>query len=647
MFEYGSGLGIPLKVGGGGTCLGCCTYFSVISQILKLLISLSLNIPINDMDTELSKRVRDTDVQTAVDASASGAMVEGISGLPYALIQSGHWSLPDAQAALLHIRLSGGELAEKVVADGLISAVDLAILASRVFGYPLIYLPLFDPSRLLHALIETRTIQEHRVIVLSRRGNRLLVAMPDPTSKSAIEKIQFQTSLVVSPVVAQVDHLISFIATLHKKKNEEKATNKWEPSNNAMFSDDDDSVVVVKDGDVDDEDAIEDAPVVQFVNKALMIAVEAGASDLHFEPYEKFYRVRMRVDGVLREMEGIPSLPLSLKEKISARVKVISSLDIAERRVPQDGCLKVKIAGKSIGFRVSTLPTLFGEKMVLRVLDQSGVTLGFKALGYEPIEQERMVEAISSPHGMVLVTGPTGSGKTVSLYTCLHLLNKPGVNIATAEDPSEINLPGINQVNINEKAGLTFPVALRSFLRQDPDIVMIGEIRDYDTADIAIKVAQTGHLVLSTLHTNDAPATLTRLMNMGVAPFNIASSVILITAQRLARRLCHCKKPIELPAEVLLAAGFTEEALSEEAFQLFAPVGCDRCSGLGYKGRVGIYQVMPISDQIQRIILRQGDIAEIVEQSRHEGVFSLRESGLRKVKNGLTSLEEILSLTGE
>lgn len=387
---------------------------------------------------------------------------------------------------------------------------------------------------------------------------------------------------------------------------------------------------------------VEDAPVVKFLQKMLLDAFSMRASDLHFEPFEHTYRVRFRVDGELRE---IASPPVAIKEKLAARIKVISKLDISEKRVPQDGKMKLKIGpDRVIDFRVSTLPTMFGEKIVIRILDPSSAKLGIDALGYEPEEKERLLAAIARPYGMVLVTGPTGSGKTVSLYTCLNILNKPGINIATAEDPAEITLPGVNQVSMNDKAGMTFPVALKAFLRQDPDIIMVGEIRDIETADISIKAAQTGHLVLSTLHTNDAPTTLTRMRNMGIAPFNIASSVILITAQRLARRLCpNCKKPADIPRETLLEAGFKEEDV-DGSWTPYRPVGCSMCTN-GYKGRVGIYQVMPITEEIQRIILRDGSALEIAAQAESEGVRSLRQSGLYKVKLGMTSVEEVLGCT--
>jgi type IV pilus assembly protein PilB len=402
----------------------------------------------------------------------------------------------------------------------------------------------------------------------------------------------------------------------------------------------------VDSGAAEEKDAgvseVEDAPVVKFLQKMLLDAFSMRASDLHFEPFEHTYRVRFRVDGELRE---IASPPVAIKEKLAARIKVISKLDISEKRVPQDGKMKLKIGpDRVIDFRVSTLPTMYGEKIVIRILDPSSAKLGIDALGYEPVEKERLLAAIQRPYGMVLVTGPTGSGKTVSLYTCLNILNKPGVNIATAEDPAEITLPGVNQVSMNEKAGMTFTVALKAFLRQDPDIIMVGEIRDIETADIAIKAAQTGHLVLSTLHTNDAPTTLTRMRNMGIAPFNIASSVILITAQRLARRLCpNCKKPADIPRETLLEAGFKEEDV-DGSWTPYRPVGCSMCTN-GYKGRVGIYQVMPISEEIQRIVLRDGSALEIAAQAEIEGVRSLRQSGLHKVKLGMTSLEEVLGCT--
>ena len=392
----------------------------------------------------------------------------------------------------------------------------------------------------------------------------------------------------------------------------------------------------------EDTSAVDDAPVVRFLQKVLMDAINGGASDIHFEPYEKYYRIRYRIDGELRE---ISKPPLEIKETLASRIKVISKLDISEKRIPQDGRMRLVLsAQRTIDFRVSTLPTLFGEKIVMRILDPSSAKLGIDALGYDPEQKEALLTAVSRPYGMVLVTGPTGSGKTVSLYTCLNILNNAGTNISTAEDPSEINLPGVNQVNVNDKAGLTFAAALKSFLRQDPDVIMVGEIRDLETADISIKAAQTGHMVLSTLHTNDAPTTLTRMLNMGIAPFNIASAVTLISAQRLARRLCNCKEETEIDEEAMLAAGFKEEEL-DGSWKAYRAVGCDRCGGNGFKGRVGIYQVMPITEEIQRIILAGGNAMEIAAQAKLEGVSDLRESGLRKVKQGLTTIEEVLGCT--
>ena len=439
-------------------------------------------------------------------------------------------------------------------------------------------------------------------------------------------------------IIAEHDKLVRLIESAHKSVTE--ALDTYIADDEFQF-DDTKEAPQQEDKDSSASD-VEDAPVVKFLHKMLIDAVNMRASDLHFEPYEHNYRVRFRVDGELRE---IASPPITIKDKLASRIKVISRLDISEKRVPQDGRMKLKVGPERvIDFRVSTLPTLFGEKIVIRILDPNSAKMGIDALGYEPEEKARLLDAIHRPYGMILVTGPTGSGKTVSLYTCLNILNQPGVNISTAEDPSEINMPGVNQVNVNDKAGLTFAAALKAFLRQDPDVIMVGEIRDLETADIAIKAAQTGHMVLSTLHTNDAPTTLTRLRNMGVAPFNIASSVILITAQRLARRLCpQCKQPHDVPTEALLAAGFEESQL-DGSWVPYKAVGCSACNN-GYKGRVGIYQVMPISEEIQQIILRDGSALDIANQAKREGVKSLRESGLDKVRQGVTSLEEVLAVT--
>ena len=528
----------------------------------------------------------------------------------------------------------------ELTGSGVVSAADLAHTVSSVFGAPLLDLEAIEPLRLPQDLLDKKICQAYRVVVLSKRNNRLIVATADPTDQEAAEKIKFTTQMGVDWIIAEYDKLGKLIETAFKSTSESMDT--LGTSGDFEFDD----VPVEEAAEATDSGAndVEDAPIVKFLHKMLLDAFNMRASDLHFEPYEHQYRVRFRIDGELRE---IASPPVAIKDKLASRIKVISRLDISEKRVPQDGRMKLKVGpDRVIDFRVSTLPTLFGEKIVIRILDPSSAKLGIEALGYEPEEKARLLQAIGRPYGMILVTGPTGSGKTVSLYTCLNLLNKPGVNIATAEDPSEINLPGVNQVNVNEKAGLTFAVALKSFLRQDPDIIMVGEIRDLETADISIKAAQTGHLVLSTLHTNDAPTTLTRMRNMGIAPFNIASSVILITAQRLARRLCPaCKAPADIPHEALVDAGYPESDL-DGSWVTYRAVGCSACNN-GYKGRVGIYQVMPISEEIQRIILRDGSALEIAEQAKAEGVRSLRASGLHKVKMGLTSLEEVLAVTNE
>ncbi len=527
----------------------------------------------------------------------------------------------------------------ELTGSGVVSAADLAHTVSAVFGAPLLDLEAIDPLRLPKDLLDAKICQAYKVVVLSKRSNRLIVATADPTDQEAAEKIKFTTQMGVDWIIAEYDKLNRLVDATTKSASES-----MESLTTGDFEFDESVAEETPEAIDSGTNEVEDAPVVKFLHKMLLDAFNMRASDLHFEPYEHQYRVRFRIDGELKE---ISSPPIAIKDKLASRIKVISRMDISEKRVPQDGRMKLKVGpDRVIDFRVSTLPTLFGEKIVIRILDPSSAKLGIDALGYEPEEKERLLHAIGRPYGMILVTGPTGSGKTVSLYTCLNLLNKPGVNIATAEDPSEINLPGVNQVNVNEKAGLTFAVALKSFLRQDPDIIMVGEIRDLETADISIKAAQTGHLVLSTLHTNDAPTTLTRMRNMGIAPFNIASSVILITAQRLARRLCpSCKAPADIPHETLLEAGYREEDL-DGSWLTYRAVGCSACNN-GYKGRVGIYQVMPISEEIQRIILRDGSALEIAEQARNEGVRSLRESGLHKARLGLTSLEEVLAVTNE
>jgi type IV pilus assembly protein PilB len=562
----------------------------------------------------------------------------GISGLARALLQAGRLSGDQIDAINKQAATDKTPFIDALLQSGAIDARSLAVFCSETFGYPLLDMAAVNIQALPEKVIDTKLMETQRVIALAKRGNKVAVAIADPTNTQALDQIKFQTELVVEPVIVEHPTLARLIEKLGKTA-EENLKDIMGDDLEVNFTEEE--LAAQPEAATSD---IDDAPIVKFLQKVLMDAINMGASDLHFEPFEKFYRIRFRVDGVLKE---IAQPPLAIKEKLASRIKVISKLDISEKRVPQDGRMKLVVSKtKAIDFRVSTLPTLFGEKIVMRILDPSQATLGIDALGYEPEQKELLLKAIERPYGMVLVTGPTGSGKTVSLYTCLNILNKPGINISTAEDPAEINLPGVNQVNVNDKAGLTFAAALKSFLRQDPDIIMVGEIRDLETADIAIKAAQTGHMVFSTLHTNDAPGTLTRLMNMGVAPFNIASSVIMITAQRLARRLCTCKQPTTIPDETLLEAGFKEEEL-DGTWVPYKPVGCERCGGSGYKGRVGIYQVMPISEDIERIILAHGTALEIEQQARRDGVRNLRESGLLKVRQGMTSLEEVLGCTNE
>jgi len=560
-----------------------------------------------------------------------------LSGLARALVQAGRLKEVEAEQLSTQASHEKHSLVEQIIASNKISPLDLARFVADTFGYPLLDLAVFDETHIPTNAIDRKLIASHRVIPLNKRGNRLSVAIADPTNLRALDEIRFQTGLGVDPIVVEHQKLIPLVAK-YAESAEDTLRSLTADDINLDFLDDDSA------GKTDDTAAqeIDDAPVVRFIQKMMLDAINDGASDIHFEPYEKYYRIRFRIDGVLHE---IATPPLAIKEKIASRIKVISRLNIAEKRVPQDGRMKLILSkNRAIDFRVSTLPTLQGEKIVLRILDPTQATLGIDALGYEPEQREVLLNAINRPYGMVLVTGPTGSGKTVSLYTCLNILNKDGVNISTAEDPAEINLAGINQVNVDDRAGLTFPVALKAFLRQDPDIIMVGEIRDLETAEIAIKAAQTGHMVMSTLHTNDAPATLTRLMNMGVPTFNIASSILLITAQRLARRLCNCKKPIDVPQQALLDAGFTEADL-DGSWTLFGPGGCERCKGTGFKGRVGIYQVMPISETMQRLIMSGAGEMDLAEQAKREGVKNLRESGLLKVKQGMTSLDEVLTTT--
>ena len=564
-----------------------------------------------------------------------------LPGLGRALVSAGKLGQKAAEELYKKAQSARTSFIAELTGSGAVSAADLAHTMSTAFAAPLLDLDAIDQERLPKSLLDPKICTDYRIVVLSKRNNRLLVATADPSDQQAAEKIKFATQLGVDWVIAEFDKLSKLVDTLSTTANEAMDNI---IGGDFEFDEMSTDTVEVETNEKSVSAEVDDAPVVKFLHKMLLDAFNMRASDLHFEPYEHTYRVRFRVDGELRE---IASPPIAIKDKLASRIKVISRMDISEKRIPQDGRMKLKVGpDRVIDFRVSSLPTLFGEKIVIRILDPSSAKVGIDALGYEPEEKERLLEAISRPYGMVLVTGPTGSGKTVSLYTCLNILNKPGINISTAEDPSEINLPGVNQVNVNEKAGLTFAAALKAFLRQDPDIIMVGEIRDLETADISIKAAQTGHMVLSTLHTNDAPTTLTRMMNMGIPTFNIASSVILITAQRLARRLCAtCKSPLDVPRKALLEAGYAAEEL-DGTWTPYKPVGCSACNN-GYKGRVGIYQVMPISEEIQRIILKGGSALDIAQQASKEGVRTLRQSGLLKVKQGLTSLEEVLSVTNE
>ena len=561
-----------------------------------------------------------------------------LSGVARVLVHAGKLNSKAAEELVRTAREKRTSFVASVINAGSVSSAELAHTLSTALALPLLDLTAIDATKLPRNVIETKLASQYQVVVLGKRGNRLFIGGADPTDQEAAERIKFATQLSPEWVIVEHDKLAKLLESTGTSTNEA-----MESLSSGDFEFDVTDDVTSQPADAQEASDVEDAPVVRFLQKMLIDAINLRASDLHFEPYEYHYRVRFRVDGELRE---ITQPPLAIKDKLSARIKVISRLDIAEKRVPQDGRMKLKFGNKAIDFRVSTLPTLFGEKIVIRILDPSSAKVGIEALGYEKIEKDRLLKAIQRPYGMVLVTGPTGSGKTVSLYTCLNILNQPGVNIATVEDPAEINLPGVNQVNVNDRAGLNFAVALKSFLRQDPDIIMVGEIRDLETADIALKAAQTGHMVMSTLHTNDAPTTLTRLSNMGVAAFNIAASVLLITAQRLARKLCeNCKAPADYPREAMLKAGFKPEDLDGN-WKPFRAVGCSMCNN-GYKGRVGIYQVMPITEEIQKIILGSGSSMDIAEQAQREGVRDLRQSGLIKVRNGFTTLEELISVTNE
>jgi len=570
----------------------------------------------------------------------SHEITRNISGLARALAQQGLMTEQEAETLQTQAQTAGVSFVEQVLAAKRMAPNQLAVFASRAFGVPLLDLAAFDVDQINKEYVDTKIATSRRVLPLHRRGNRLFVATSDPANLQALEEVRFKTNLIVDSVVVEDDKLGQAI----QKLIEASGTSLQE-----LASMDELEVDLVEGGvttaSEEDTSEVDDAPVVRYIQKILLDAISAGVSDIHFEPFEKYYRIRYRLDGVLME---VAQPPLAIKDKVASRIKIISKLDISEKRVPQDGRMKLVLSKtKAIDFRVSTLPTLFGEKVVVRILDSAGANIGIDALGFDLEQQQTIMHAIGRPYGMILATGPTGSGKTITLYTCLNLLNQPGVNISTAEDPAEIQVAGINQVNINEKAGLTFATALRAFLRQDPDIIMVGEIRDLETAEISVKAAQTGHLLLSTLHTNDAPSTLTRLANMGVAPFNVASSVILIVAQRLARRLCpKCKVPLDIPPEALLRAGFTDEDL-DGTWQPYSHTGCEHCRNTGYKGRVGIYEVMTISEEMRQLIMRNGTAIDIATLARREGIVDLRHSGLRKVRAGITSLEEIEAVTNE
>lgn len=563
-----------------------------------------------------------------------------LSGLARRLVEDNFLEEEAAREAAEEARKNRVPFVSHLVKAGIVGAKDIANSASEEFGTPLLDITTLDPEVIPKNLVDEKLIRANHAIPVFHRGNRLFVAVSDPTNRQGLDEIKFQTGISTEEVLVEEDKLAGFIEAFLEAQ---------EGGGLGDLGDDDDvdldlEAVDEEGGGPEEDDsgsAADDTPVVRFINKMLMDAIKGGSSDLHFEPFEKAYRVRFRTDGVLHE---VARPPVNLGPRISARLKVMSQMDISERRVPQDGRIKLKISkSKAIDFRVNTLPVLFGEKLCLRILDPSSAKMGIDALGYEDEQKQLYLEALHKPQGMFLVTGPTGSGKTVSLYTGLNILNTPELNISTAEDPVEINLEGINQCPVNHKVGLDFSEALRSFLRQDPDIVMVGEIRDLETANISIKAAQTGHMVMSTLHTNSAPETLTRLRNMGVPAFNLATSINLIVAQRLARRLHDCKEKLDVPKNALMEKGFTEEEI-DEGFEIFGPKGCSGCSG-GYKGRVGIYEVMKIVPEISKIIMEDGNSLQIAEVSEREGFNNIFKSAMVKVKNGLTSLDEVDRVT--
>lgn len=565
------------------------------------------------------------------------AEIPVLDGLAKCLVKASLLTEDKARACAEEAARKNLPLVSYLVTGSVLSSLEIACTMAREFSVPLLDLAVFLPEYMPIHAVSGKLILKHHVLPLFQRGNRLFLAVADPSHYAAFEEVKFHSGLIIEIVVVEEDKLSKAI---------EAAVEAADTTFKDLLDVNLDNIGLVAPEPV--KPAVEvtaeldDTPVVRFVNKILLDAIKKGASDIHFEPYEKDFRVRFRNDGILHE---VANPPVTLASRISSRLKVMSRMDIAERRVPQDGRIKLEISKhRAIDFRVNTCPTLFGEKIVLRILDPASAQIGVEKLGFEPEQKRSFLEAINKPYGMILVTGPTGSGKTVTLYTGLNLLNTSDRNISTVEDPVEITVPGINQVNVNVKTGLTFAEVLRAFLRQDPDVIMVGEIRDLETAEIAVKAAQTGHLVLSTLHTNDAPQTLNRLMQMGIPPFNIATAVLLIMAQRLARRLCEfCRRPSDLPPETLLEAGFKEDDLLE-GLNVYSPVGCEHCVK-GYKGRVGIYQVMPITEALNRIILEGGNVARIAEQARSDGVADLRASGLRKVKAGITSLAEIDRIT--
>jgi type IV pilus assembly protein PilB len=571
---------------------------------------------------------------------AATAPSTAISGLPRRLVQDGIVDEEAMLEAMDGALKAGATVVAHLVEQELADSLAIAVAASHEFGVPLFDLDSLELDVDVVKAVDQKLLSKHRVLPLILRGKRLFLAVSDPTNLQAIDEIKFQSGYRIDPVVVEQDKLQEYVS---------KALEAVDTSMDDLADEDFDLEGLEISGgeqelDDEDSDAVDDAPVVRFVNKVLLDAIKKGCSDVHFEPYEKTYRVRTRLDGILH---NVASPPQMLAAKVCARLKVMARLDIAERRVPQDGRIKMNLSKtRAIDFRVNTCPTLFGEKIVLRILDPSSAKLGIEALGYEEEQKQLYLDALDRPHGMILVTGPTGSGKTVSLYTGLNILNTEQRNISTAEDPAEINLPGINQVNVKPKIGLTFASALKAFLRQDPDIIMVGEIRDLETAEIAIKAAQTGHLVLSTLHTNDAPTTLTRLVDMGVKPYAIATSVRLIIAQRLARKLCdNCKEILDIPEEALLAEGYTKQEI-DEGLRIYGPVGCKSCQD-GYKGRTGIFQVIEVSETTQRIIMSGGNATDIADQADKEGFWDLRRSALQKVKDGITSLDEVNRVTTE